>query len=77
MEHGVALTVCVFFLGSACGALLVALQRYAYRAKMLHEFTEELSKRERARLVLHQWLEGIRLMEIDPRAADDRIDRWR
>lgn len=77
MQYGVALLVCVFFLGSACGALLVALQRYAYRAKMLHEFTEELSQRERTRLVVQHWLNGIRLMEIDPHAADDRIDRWR
>ena len=77
MEYGVTLLVCVFFLGSACGALLVSLQRYAYRNRMVQEFQEELSRREGARLLVHQWLQGIRILENDPTAVDDRIDRWR
>ena len=77
MAYDVVLLVCVFFLGSACGALLVSLQRHAHRARMVNEFTDELRRGERARLPVRQWLEGIRVMEIDPVAADDRIDRWR
>lgn len=77
MAYGVPLLICVFFLGSACGALLVALQRYAQRAKVANEFTEELCRREGARLLVQRWLEGIRIAEIGSTASDDRIDRWR
>jgi hypothetical protein len=77
MTYGVSLLICVFFLGSACGALLVSLQWYAHRAKVANELSEELCRQEGARLLLHRWLQSIRIQEIDPAAVDDRIDRWR
>lgn len=77
MAYEVLLLLCVFFLGSACGALLVSLQRCAHRAKVVNEFRGELRRGESRQRPIHQWLLEIRVLEIDPMAADDRIDRWR
>jgi len=53
MLHELPLVLCVFFLGSACGALLVSLHRYVHRARIVDEFTKSLQARERALPTVH------------------------
>ena len=77
MAYDVSRFSCVLFLAGACGALVAAVYRRARRARMVSELTEEPCGRIRARLLIHQWLQAIRLLENDPTATDDRIDRWR
>jgi hypothetical protein len=77
MAYEVALIAGVFFLGSGCAALLVSLQRYAHRSRMVNQLPEKPRARERARLLVHRWLRGLHVLENDPVVADDRIDRWR
>lgn len=53
MAYDVALIACVFFVASGCAVLLVSLQRYAHRSRMMNQLTEKPRTRERARENAH------------------------